>query len=175
MGSQKVLKYLGTAQTLTSLAQSKARVWGPTSGRWERCCQTSPCPEMAQEQENQDPNSRDSQGDCRSTARPQVLSLLQKHQLSPKWAGIHPFGPYPRRCCCTGGMFISIVEVVGPASPLLSPEWRNQTKIPINPSLLWWEISRSHGGFFWCPRSASPTPVPLGISTVIGLWNHRIS
>lgn len=56
-------------------------------------------------------------------------------EFSPKWAGIHPFGAYPWGCCCTGGMFISIIEVVGPASPLLSPEWRNQTKIPINPSL----------------------------------------
>lgn len=115
MGSQKVLKYLGTAQTLTSLAQSKARVWGPTSGRWERCCQTSPCPEMAQEQENQDPNSRDSQGDCRSTARPQVLLLLQKCQSYPQ----------------NGQEFILLVHIHGDAAAQGGCS---------SPSLKWWGL-----------------------------------
>lgn len=105
--SSRVLKFqrLGTAQTVALLAQSRTRVWGPTSGGWEWCCQKSLHPEMAQDQENLDPNYRNSQGDSRShSTASNLVASSEKPQSSSKWAGIHHFGPYPWRCCCKGGM-----------------------------------------------------------------------
>lgn len=40
----------------------------------------SPHPKMAQDQERQRPSFRGSEGDSRSSAHPQILLLLQKHQ-----------------------------------------------------------------------------------------------
>lgn len=171
-------QWLGTAQTLTSLAQSKARVWSPRSGGWEWCCQKFLHPEMGQEQENQDPNDRNSQGHSGShhTASNLVTSS-EMPESSPKWAGIYLFGPYPWRCCCTGGM-LDLVPL-----HLLHLKWWG---LPDLGSLLSGGIKQKSPSTLLRSGGKSPTatgdscgapatPVPPLLPWESPLWSHRIS